>query len=360
VNISGKSRARLYLACTWIEAVVVVAVGRLKRALGMRYQPTSWDRFARLFLLHQLGRQPRLTITCAERTDGAGAQAHTMISAMNFARAFDHEYTHTPFSEIDHADRPMAQWVEAWEKLFNLGEGEQHLDPGHTKAVNYSEFHPRLYHAVCKILENCRVRPVPGAEGSHEAEPHFQPFFYHSDLEPDSYEALIPDLRRKFQPGRPRAENRFITVAVHMRRGDVTPAHPQRFTPVETVCETTRLVKSLLEDCGQQYRVCLYSQGAVGDFACLEALGAQLCLDVDPVWTMRQLVEADILVMSKSSFSYVAALISDGIKLYEPFWHSPLGSWIARDSAGGFDLPAFECQLQLLTQQRRHRTARAQ
>jgi hypothetical protein len=112
-------------------------------------------------------------------------------------------------------------------------------------------------------------------------------------------------------------------------------------------------VKSLLDDCGQRCRVSLHSQGAAVDFAGLEALGAQLCLDVDAVWTMRQLIEADILIMSKSSFSYVAALVSDGIKLYEPFWHSPLSAWIERGSDGGFDAKAFKQQLEQLIQKRR-------
>ena len=50
------------------------------------------------------------------------------MSAMNFARAFGHTYAHTPFVSIDHGDRPMASWVEAWESLFNLGDGEAGVD----------------------------------------------------------------------------------------------------------------------------------------------------------------------------------------------------------------------------------------
>ena len=94
--------------------------------------------------------------------------------------------------------------------------------------------------------------------------------------------------------------------------------------------------------------ISVYSQGEAGEFAGLKDLGADLFLDVDAVWTMQQLIEADILIMSKSSFSYVAALISDGIKLYEPFWHAPLPDWIQLKPDGRFDGAEFESQLDRL------------
>jgi hypothetical protein len=44
--------------------------------------------------------------------------------AINFARACGLTYIHTPFNRILHADRPMREWVDAWEAHFNLGMGE--------------------------------------------------------------------------------------------------------------------------------------------------------------------------------------------------------------------------------------------
>ena len=68
---------------------------------------------------------------------------------------------------------------------------------------------------------------------------------------------------------------------------------------------------------------------------------------------MQQLIEADILVMAKGYFSYYAALISDGIKIYEPGdWAPglPDDNWIPCLSDGSFDCVAFERQLSLLLQ----------
>jgi len=163
---------------------------------------------------------------------------------------------------------------------------------------------------------------------------------------------VIPELRKKYYRNNFPARNEVITVAVHLRRGDVTPEHRQRFTSVNTVYETTHLVKSILDDYQEDHTISVYSEGKASDFAELREMGADLFLSLDAVWTMQQLIEADVLIMSKSSFSYVAALISDGIKLYEPFWHSPLDHWISLNATGNFDYAAFKGQLKQLVERR--------
>lgn len=92
------------------------------------------------------------------------------------------------------------------------------------------------------------------------------------------------------------------------------------------------------------------------DFA---RIGAELFLDADALWTMQELIEADILIMAKGCFSYYAALISDGITIFEPrvFAGDDLPSWKWRSvpatdrwipclTGGSFDREAFERQLQ--------------
>ncbi len=335
MKIRFRIRKWLYLTCTFFEAVAVIFSNRLKSSLRFKYAPSSTNTFLKLFLLHAFGRQPKLKVTCTDRTDGAAAQAHTIISAMNFARFYGHIYVHTPFTEIDHADRPVEQWVAAWEDAFNLGEGEGQFQPDMPGVINYSTFHPRLYHFVNRAIRNER----PG-----DAEKHFHPFFYFSDCNPDSYETIIPRLREKYYRGKSPVKSKELTVAVHVRRGDVRAEHHHRFTAIHSVFETARQVKTLLDSDQAKHTITVFSQGDDHDFSEFLQLDANLCLNYDAVLTMRQLIEADILIMSKGSFSYVAALLSEGIKLYEPFWHSPLEPWIVRDPGGNFDSGAFESQ----------------
>jgi len=74
------------------------------------------------------------------------------------------------------------------------------------------------------------------------------------------------------------------------------------------------------------FQINVYSEGEKEDFKELLEI-ANLRLDADVFETFYNLVQADILIMAKSSFSYCAALLSRGIIIYEPFWHPPLNDW---------------------------------
>lgn len=50
----------------------------------------------------------------------------------------------------------------------------------------------------------------------------------------------------------------------------------------------------------------------------------------DPILALRQMQDADFLVMSRSSFSYVGAILNSKGKVFYPpnFWHRPMKKWI--------------------------------
>ena len=52
---------------------------------------------------------------------------------------------------------------------------------------------------------------------------------------------------------------------------------------------------------------------------------------------LLHLVEADVLVMAKSSFSYIAAILNAGVKIYEPNFDPPQSTWVVRSRDGSFD-----------------------
>ena len=49
--------------------------------------------------------------------------------------------------------------------------------------------------------------------------------------------------------------------------------------------------------------------------------------DIDIITTLEYLIKADILVMGKSSLSYVAGLYNQNLVLYNSFGHMSLGRW---------------------------------
>jgi hypothetical protein len=302
---------------------------------------TSFDErgfFLRQYLLQLSGLRPIRKITCTGyRREGSASQALMIMNAINFARSSGLTYVHTPFTLINHAERPMQDWAAAWETVFNLGDGEVACDVGKREVVDYCYNHPTL-----ELCFGWRGRRGELA---------------------DRFKATIPDFKRKYYRNQSPRITDEVTVAIHIRRGDVTAdRNKRRFTSTDKILRTTNAVRSILNARKIKYRIDVYSNGNRTELAEFSLLGAGIFANpnVDATWTMRELIEADILIMAKSSFSNYAALMSDGIRIFEPvpgaknalpgFWFDlPLtGDWLLCREDGSFDCTAFERQLSLL------------
>jgi hypothetical protein len=73
------------------------------------------------------------------------------------------------------------------------------------------------------------------------------------------------------------------------------------------------------------------------------------CINEKAIDCLRKLATADILIMSRSSFSYVGAILNrNGIVLYHPFWHPAPSSWITVDPDGQFNQLKFRNAIKTL------------
>lgn len=293
----------------------------VKVILGRRIYFNPRDLFFRQYVFHMLGVRPIRKITCTGFSgEGAGSQALMVMHAIAFARSNGLSYAHTPFKKIAHAELPMNEWAAAWESHFNLGAGEATCDLPPHKVVDY--------------CYNFTDLGLSSGQNREELQGHFR--------------RLIPEFRRKYYLDKSPRVTRKVTVAVHVRRGDAGPGH-YLFTPSGTVLRTTAAVKAILDRHKLEYGIGVYSHGAnAADFAELSPLGARLFLNASGIRTLRELIEADILIMAKGCFSYCAALMSDGIKLCEPAVEPRLEDWIVASPDGSFDCAAFERQLDRL------------
>lgn len=145
-------------------------------------------------------------------------------------------------------------------------------------------------------------------------------------------------------------------------RREALTRHSKAMIPLKTVTA----VKLILDTQQITSSIRVYSQGDESDFAELSHLGVEFCLDADAIWTTREMIEADVLVMAKEFFSYYAALISDGIKIFHPqdislasekflpswvwMYLYPEDDWLLCQASGAIDPNAFERQLSLLMQ----------
>tara|TARA_R110000824_G_scaffold366730_1_gene555457 strand:- start:58286 stop:59242 length:957 start_codon:yes stop_codon:yes gene_type:complete len=281
-----------------------------------------------LYDLVKAGRVSRdLAVTCRGKTDGAGAQANACISAMAFANAMGLNYLHTPFQRIEHAVGDPAEWTRKWERFFGLGDGETHVGPDH-EAV-----------PLKKYLDSAKHWRASGK--TVEAQHYLGICNRHSDF----YDAILPRLREKYAAndkshiGLDRGEEPLV-AAVHIRRGDVSKADPttaDRFTDDKRILDTVKSLQGLAASLGAGLRVNVYSEGKPQDFAAFSDLGCHLHIGKDAFETVHNLVASDVLVTAKSAFSFVAGLLSDGVKLYEPFNTIAPQDWLLLDGLGGFD-----------------------
>ena len=52
-----------------------------------------------------------------------------------------------------------------------------------------------------------------------------------------------------------------------------------------------------------------------------------LHINEDITTTFTGMVASNILITSRSSLSYLAGLLTDGVVYYQPFWHPPKKDW---------------------------------
>lgn len=346
----GISRARylllvlrmLVITC-WIRAINVP-----RRLLGMPFA----NHFYRSFFLrhhrHLLRLRPIRNLTLGDfvRAEGAGSKATMVMYLIAYCRRYGYGYRHTPLTGIDHADRPQAEYDAAWEAELNLGHGERGLDDRNGgEAFDFwhlqmSEF--ALDHSLTELLDP----PLADGRAEHSS------FYRDSASEAekplkdrallDLLEPLIPEFRDRYWMGKDPPKRDGFAIAVHVRRGDITRDVEYMWTSLDSYARAIGQVLEGVKARGIEPQLSIYSEGRREDFAALDGPGVTFHLDADPVWTMRQLASADLLVMARSYFSQVAALYSKGVVVYEPWLAPPLDGWIRRDGEGNVDCAALD------------------
>jgi len=284
----------------------------VKGALGRPSHFTAEDILFRQYLRQLMGRGRIDRITCIPSThEGAGSQSLMTMRAIDFARAQGLTYVHTPFADIHHADRPMREWAAAWESHFNLGAGEAAIGDRDTRdSVNFAFTFPML-------------RALFGVEDD--------------DLPFD--EALVRDFRRKYYLNKVPRTNVPPSVCIHVRRLNRHDFHAQDATDMACLTRVVAQVRTILRELGVEHTLRVFSQGAAADFSTFDIPESRLFLDADPLWSMREMIEADLLVTTRGTFGHVTGLLCDGIVLADGLFPSQR-SWLTYDAGGTFDAAA--------------------
>ena len=173
-------------------------------------------------------------ITCAGRLDGAGAQAHAILSVIVAARYLGFKYMHTPMERIDHNENNVEnkKWVKMWETFFNFGEDELTVQEYKKKFPGGGKMH------ILDSLENIIKYPSNFIEKNQLLNGHIyivnkahcviQKFIKDPDFK-KVYHQTIADLQLRYSKTlKPsllfygtNSSHKKLEIAIHIRRGDV-------------------------------------------------------------------------------------------------------------------------------------------
>lgn len=244
------------------------------------------------------------TLTCSGKNDGGGAQVQAIVSVAAFAKYFGARFVHTPLSSIEHCPQgvTMVEFCSSWEKIVSLF-GLTGADTAGFVRYDTKQF-----------LFDFLMRRTRGKSISLE-NAHFL-----TDNHPEVYELVgLTASARKTISG----QNQGIYA--HVRRGDVesTGATSFRYTSDETLRSYIETVRAQFHS---ESEVFIVTENPDAEFI-QKFSDCTICTEKDPVKVILLLANADVLIMGKSAFSYVAALLSRGLVFYETYWQRPLPSW---------------------------------
>ncbi len=310
-------------------------------------------------LLFGLHKKLVLTYDNTKLTDGAGAQLQRVYGTYSISRLLGAAYLHSPLFRVDYqglsalqANAANPDYHHDFNKLFHIRSDVKATD----------DFHEiRLPDVTIDALHELVVMFDTNQTGGRPILAQLAMPYGVADRFPDCYE-VCKEISPFASSGH---ERRVLRVAIHVRRGELSAVDSERMLPNRYYIDVARRVAHSLEALGLDYQTELHTEipneefvvepdhhGISNRIAAAAVISPEMHrlheFDVLPnlrrfvnetaIGCLRKLATADILVMSRSSFSYLGGILNrNGIVLFHPFWHSAPSSWIAVDPDGRFD-----------------------
>ena len=247
---------------------------------------------------------------------GIGHQMANWIAGYWFAKQFELQLAHYPFSN------------QKWDEFLGFGENEISVSELITskgyqkvKLPLFNEFNINEVALIKKIISSYANKKVV--------------FVCEQDQSYKDQFGVMDDLKRKFYGAKARKNDKLFynpsnyNIAVHVRRGDIVAMKEKNQSNGNIRWLDNNYYVNVLNEAHNYFKtektiaIYLFSQGEKKDFREFEQFkNLTFCLDENPFNTFLHLVKADILITSRSSFSYKPALISEGVKICpSEFWH---------------------------------------
>lgn len=233
--------------------------------------------------------------TTIQRTDGFGAIFQNIIFNILYAEYHNHTYVYTPLLSIDHNYDNISNFNEKLNSFMNLADTFKRPNDAGTLIELYTEYYSFVQSIIDSLIPSNTFLKIKNAFFSNKSSPF---------------------------------TNDYLNISVHVRRPNICDDRLDGAdTPDTYYLDVMNKIRQLKLNKSIKFHI--YSQGNSDMFSAYKSDDVEFHLNDTIENTFLGLVYADILVISKSSFSYTAGLLTDGLVIYHPgFWHPPLESWI--------------------------------
>jgi len=248
--------------------------------------------------------------------DGMGQQIQRRISIWAYCKLNGVKYVHNPIESLQHNYSNDGEFENKADNFFNLGEGELGRSD-----VDESQI-------TTKLCMND----------------------YFDENGVDLYDKVRDEFREKyFNTEKPKLvfDESKENVAVHVRRGDIVAGNrTNRFRKRGNVDEYfISAMESIRDNSDEECKFYVYTQTRTTKFGTMRKRDLSMFdnfrnLDMDvelvvngcPFSDIHHIMMSDVIVMSKSAFSYVPALFSDAHVIYNKFWNEPKSYWEIKEA----------------------------
>lgn len=263
---------------------------------------------------------------------GLGHQLDVWCSGPFIARDWKLKFAYLPFSK------------KKWDKFLGFGEGEISVEELKRRGFVARKLPLFDVHDNKSIDLNKKIiSSYSGKKIVFIAEVD-QPYIY-------TVEEKAEFIKFKFISAPSRADDMIVldkdnyNITIHIRRGDIMsdPNNPNLVMRYLSNAYYEKVLQQVLEilKVDKPIHIYVFSQGTPDDFPEFNKYdNLHWCFDVSAQNSFVNMVYSDMIITSKSSFSYDPALMNEGIKLCpKSFWgHYPKSKeWILCEDDGTFD-----------------------
>lgn len=261
---------------------------------------------------------------------GIGHQIQNWVAGLKYAQDFGCHFAHLHFS------------TKKWEDFLGFGQGYKTVEELIRAGYKIRRL-PLFDDGNNKEKELCKqiIRSYSGQKVVIIAE---QDQFYRHQAD------LIPELQRMFYSApirmteHLRYDSSCFNIAIHVRRGDIMVDVTNSNLTMRILSNDyfekvlSQVMEQFTAKSDKPLHIWFFSQGKPEDypeFGKYENL--HWCFDMDAQESFLHMVYADVLITSKSSFSYNPALLNRGVKVCpKDFWHGypKQNDWVMVENNG--------------------------